>query len=365
MIIHSDFAGGNIKTVRRSGNEVYLENELRDSGQDWFYWAFCVEDAAGQTVTFRFQENRLGYFGPAVSHDLVNWKWLSETDKSRHSFLYGKNSFTYTFGKDENRVFFAHSMLYHPDRFLRFAAAHGLEVSEFCRSRKGRSVPYTVFGCGKRSVILTARHHACESTGSYVLEGVLSELLRDPLPDAKVLCVPFVDYDGVIDGDQGKARRPHDHNRDYDKNQPSIYPETAEIRRYADEHGCHCGFDFHSPWHIGDVNDCMFIVQNSFEKADRLDAFGKLLESEMTEKAFRYRHENDYPFMHGWNLKSNNFSQYMISRPENVLAFTLETAYFGTQQNRVDQKNLTVSGRCFAKALRKYIENYGATEKIF
>ena len=355
MEISKNFIGGNIKVIRRTGNEIYLENELRDTGQDWFYWAFCAEGAAGQTVTFRFQDNRLGYFGPAVSQDLVNWTWLSDTDTSRHFFLYGQNSFTYTFGKDEDRVFFAHSMLYHPDRFLKFAAAHRLKVSEFCRSRKGRSVPCVLSGSGKNSIILTARHHACESTGSYLLEGMLSELLENPLPDTRVLCVPFVDYDGVVDGDQGKARRPYDHNRDYDKNQPSIYPETAQIRRYADEYGCHYSFDFHSPWHLGEINDCMFIVQNSFEKADRLDAFGKLLESEMTEKAFGYRHENDYPFMHGWNLKSTNFSQYMISRQENILAFTLETAYFGTTENPVNAERLTASGRCFANALRKYM----------
>ena len=63
MEISKNFIGGNIKVIRRTGNEIYLENELRDTGQDWFYWAFCAEGAAGQTVTFRFQDNRLGYFG--------------------------------------------------------------------------------------------------------------------------------------------------------------------------------------------------------------------------------------------------------------------------------------------------------------
>ena len=59
------------------------------------------------------------------------------------------------------------------------------------------------FGDGNQSVILTSRHHACESTGTYVLEGVLAELIENPIPDTKVFCVPFVDYEGVIRGDQG------------------------------------------------------------------------------------------------------------------------------------------------------------------
>ncbi len=37
MILHKHFAGGN----RESGNDIYLENEQRDSGADWFYWGFA------------------------------------------------------------------------------------------------------------------------------------------------------------------------------------------------------------------------------------------------------------------------------------------------------------------------------------
>lgn len=67
---------------------------------------------------------------------------------------------------------------------------------------------------------MTARHHACESTGNYVLEGVLEELIKSLPNNLSVMCVPFVDYDGVVNGDQGKNRFQHDHNRDYDKNVP-------------------------------------------------------------------------------------------------------------------------------------------------
>ena len=67
-------------------------------------------------------------------------------------------------------------------------------------------MPYVTFGEGERTLLLTARHHACESTGSYVLEGVLDTLLREPIPNTRVICVPFVDYDGVIDGDQGPEK---------------------------------------------------------------------------------------------------------------------------------------------------------------
>ena len=80
MRIHKNFAGGNIVVKSIEGDTVYLENELRDTTEDWFYWAFCVEGAESKTLTFKMQPNRLGYFGPAVSHDYENWHWLDSLE---------------------------------------------------------------------------------------------------------------------------------------------------------------------------------------------------------------------------------------------------------------------------------------------
>ena len=276
MKIHNDFIGGNICVKSIEGNMITLENELRDSNE-WFYWAFCVEGAEGEELTFRMQKNRVGYWGPAVSHDLKEWHWLGSHDG---------DGFTYRFGSDEKKVYFAHDMLYHPERFFEFLDEYGIKSDELCKSRKGRSVPYLSFGKGEKSIILTARHHACESTGSYVLEGVLRALIEAPIPNTSVCCVPFVDYDGVIDGDQGKGRNPHDHNRDY--TDAPIYPEVAEIIKYAALNGCHLGFDFHSPWHKGGENDNIFIVRKMIEKQERFDRFADGLEKELAAVSIKY-----------------------------------------------------------------------------
>lgn len=342
--IHSDFIGGNICVKSIDGDVITLKNELRDS-QEWFYWAFCIEGAEGRELTFHMQNNRLGYFGPAISHDLKSWQWLGSSDK---------NSFTYRFGADERRVYFAHNLLYHPDHFFDFLKENGLRANELCKSRKGRSVPYLTLGTGDRSIILTARHHACESTGSYVLEGVLRELINAPIENTRILAVPFVDYDGVIDGDQGKGRAPHDHNRDYTEN--PIYPEVAEIIKYADHYGCHLGFDFHSPWHKGGENDNIFIVRNRIEKQDRYELFADLLQKELSYTSIFYAKENDHPPMTGWNQPSPNFSYTMNLRKECDLAFSLETAYFGTENNKISTDMLISLGKSFAKAIKNYIE---------
>lgn len=41
--------------------------------------------------------------------------------------------------------------------------------------------------------------------------------------------------------------------------------------------------------------------------------------------------------------------------PENDIAFTLETAYFGTSENKFSQEKRVALGRCFAEAIREYL----------
>jgi len=348
--IHSDFIGGNICVKSIHGDVITLENELRDS-TEWFYWAFCVENAEGHELTFNMQKSRLGYFGPAVSHDLKEWHWLGKSCG---------DSFSYCFGQDENKVYFAHNMLYHPDHFFDFLREYNLCATELCKSRKGRSVPCLKLGEGEKSIILAARHHACESTGSYVLEGVLRELIDAPIENTSILAIPFVDYDGVIDGDQGKYRTPHDHYLDYTEN--PIYPEVDAIIKYADHYGCHLGFDFHSPWHKGGENDNIFIVRNRIEKLNRYERFADILQKELSRTDIVYSKKNDHQPMTGWNQPSPNFGYTMNLRKECDLAFSLETAYFGTENNKISTDMLISLGKSFAKAIKNYMkvtkENY-------
>lgn len=343
--IHGNFIGGNISVKEISGDVVFLENELRDTQGDWFYWAFCVEGAQGRRLTFNMQGTRLGYWGPAVSHDLEAWHWLDICDG---------DSFTYCFGEKENKVYFAHNMLYHPARFYSLCDRLNLKAEELCKSKKGREVPCLNIGNGEKSIIFTARHHACESTGNYVLEGVISELVKSPIENTRILVVPFVDYDGVVDGDQGKSRIPHDHNRDYIDS--PIYPEVRAICNYMEKYSCHYGFDLHSPWHKGGVNDKIFIVRNLIEKEAAFDSFSSLFEAEITEKSMKYFKKDDFPPCTKWNQPSTSFGYTTNNRPDCRLAFTLESTYFGEQDNKVSGEKLVELGKCFARAMKKYVE---------
>lgn len=346
MKISSDFIGGNIIVEKQDGDTVYLLPDLRDSTENWFYWAFCVSGAKGETVTFDFcDKNVIGYYGPAVSSDFKNWEWLGKTDE--------RSRFAYTFAGNEP-IYFAHNMPYLPEKFFRFCDENNLKPETLCISEKGREVPCLKFGSGEKNIILTSRHHACESTGTYVLQGVLTELINEMPRDISVLCVPFVDYDGVVDGDQGKARAPHDHNRDY-LPEP-IYATTRAIKDFADKNGVFMAFDFHSPWHMYGRNDAVFIVHNDFNDREEVQAFSELFKKYSDADTLGYDGKDDIESGQEWNSMGDkpNFAAQMAKRGK--MAFTLETAYFGREDYIFCEEKAIHTGVAFAKALKEYLK---------
>ncbi len=349
MIISKDFPGGNIEVVSIEGDSARLANELRDTTSDWFYWAFRVRGAAGRTVTFDFSPKPgIGYWGPAVSHDLKAWAWGGAVSEDRMSF-------TYAFGPDEDDVYFCHDLLYSADRFTRFAASHGLKVGALCVSGRGVEQPLAELGEGDEVLFLTSRHHACESTGTYVMEGILSEFSERPLPGMKVLAAPFMDMDGVMAGDQGKSRGPHDHNRDYTES--PLYPSVRAVKALAERENVTYMFDLHSPWHLGNENDTPFLVRKNIDLRPAEVRFGELFEAECRRDpaAFQYRTEHDIDVNIGWNQDSKISSScagFFSHRPGMRLCCTLETAYFGQPGNVASQDGLLRLGRCMARAIR-------------
>ena len=129
----------------------------------------------------------------------------------------------------------------------------------------------------------------------------------------------------------------------------------GDVAAYAEEHGVHFAFDLHSPYHKGGTNDHIFIVRNMPEKLPRFDAFSEILQGEITPDAMSYVKENDFPPCTRWNQPGPTFGYTTNSRPECHLAFTLESTYFGTPDNKVSQSRLIALGRCFARAVRKYV----------
>ena len=321
--VDTELPAGNAIVEKIDGNTVRLKQDLRDSGL-WFYWAFRVKGAAGRTVRFEFTDKRwggpVGVRGPVVSKDGGRTFSYPLDGKSR------TDGFTYTFGADENDVLFYECHPYVRANWDEFVAKHSASLGKrfvaetLCKSRKGASVPCARFGCigakPSHRIFMSARHHCSETTASWVLEGVAEAFLADDglgrwlRENVELMMVPFVDYDGSQAGDQGKVRKPHDHNRDYSE---FIYPETKAITQWIARHAngkLDMFIDVHCPWIRGKYNEWVYTPWKDPKILPDVASekrFSELLE-QLQCGTMRYRAADDLPFGKEWN-KGVNYAQ--------------------------------------------------------
>jgi len=372
--IDSGFPGGNGVVDRIDGDRVFLHQELRDTEGFWFYWHFRVRGAAGRTLTFTFTEGApVGVRGAAVSRDDGGtWTWESGQ-------VFTQDSFTHTFAPGEHTLRFSFGMPYtaaHWDRFLaRLGARPGVRPGILCTSRKGR--PVEVLRLEPPSseprflAVVTCRHHCCEMMANDVLEGLIEAFLADDACGRRLrrtlslLVVPFVDKDGVEDGDQGKNRVPRDHGRDYDDK--PIYPETKTVRDLiAQERGGRelIGIDLHCPWIRGEWNELIYQVGCSGAAAwEAQQRFGVALEKARTGP-LPYTAASNLPFGAAWNTDSNynqgrGFSKWVSGLPRVALATSFEIPYANAGGVEVNAASARAFGCDLARALDHFL---GATQ---
>jgi len=292
--VRSDYPGGNIKIekIDEAAGVVELKPDYRDTPW-YFHWDFTISGAAGRKLKFRFASKKevLSSLGPAISRDGgKTWRWLNNDGRRHEPF----NAFDYTFAADENETRFAVSIPYTQadwDKAAeRWRGKDGVEFGVLCKSQSGKRdtellrIPCRRPGGAKWLFAYTARHHACETTASYVMEGAIDEILSGS-PEAEWLrdnadCVfiPFMDKDGVEDGDQGKNRRPHDHNRDYVQGIYTSVKAFKELIVKESQERKIVFTDLHSP-HVRSFKECPEqdhpFTFDSFipEKNERLEDF--------------------------------------------------------------------------------------------
>ena len=321
--VDGELPAGNVIVDGVKGDVVKLRQDLRDSGM-WFYWAFRVRGAAGRTVKFDFTDKTwggpVGVRGPVVSKDGGKTFSYPLDGKSK------SDGFTYTFGAGENDVYFYECHPYLRANWDAFVAKNAsalgkrFVVERLCKSRKGEDVPRARFGCidckPRYRIFMSARHHSSETMANWVLEGVGEAFLADDelgewlRGNVELMMVPFVDYDGAQAGDQGKVRKPHDHNRDYSE---FLYPETKAITEWI---GKHAGgrldifIDVHCPWVRGKYNEWLYTPWKDPKILPDVAAehrFSQLLEK-LQCGSMRYRAADDLPFGKEWN-KGVNYAQ--------------------------------------------------------
>ncbi len=370
--IDADFPGGNIIVESLSETTAKIRPDLRDTQGSWFYWCFRVRGAEGRTIRFEFTaHDPVGVRGPAISTDGGwTWRWLGrDADTSDCAF-------TYSFSPGEREVIFGMATLYtqrHLERFLSELPGRSLlQDRTLCITRKGREVPAFILGevaSVRHRVIITARHHCCEMIASYELEGILEamtgsdELGRWYQQNVAAFVVPFVDRDGVEDGDQGKNRRPRDHNRDYDRE--SVHVETAAMRKQLPEwlagRQLDAFLDLHCPGIRGNMNEHIYQVGSPFPEIwAQQRRFAQCLER-VRSGPIPYQASFDLPFGQSWNVPANNSAgmtsgQYAASQLKARLSGTIELPYANSSGVEVTCETARAFGRDVAKALRAYLE---------
>ncbi|MDR1270612.1 MAG: hypothetical protein LBK82_13905 [Planctomycetaceae bacterium] len=384
--IDTDFPGGNIKVLGIDGDTVKLQQDLRDTAGSWFYWSFRIRGAEGRILNFVFTEGVIGARGPAVSTDGgLTWRWLGDLG-------FSATKFQYRFGTKEKEVFFSQGMSYTEKDLNRFLEKHknnpNLKIETLCKTKKGRNVELLRIFDNKKTpdfkVFLSSRHHCAEMTATYSLEGIIETVLSDTddgrwfREHVDFFIVPLVDKDGVEDGDQGKNRKPHDHNRDYiQRIHESVQAITEQVPKWLDDKPLFY-LDMHCPWLRGGsnpphiekgTNEYVYFVgidpkefefgENSWKGVQR---FGTILEKER-KGTIPYRALNNLPFGVSWNTSNNKKTanlqkcdEWGATLPNVVFASAIEIPFANAERVVVDTNSAKVLGHDLARAIRIYLE---------
>lgn len=367
------FPGGNIivDDVQTRGNRVVatIRQDLRDTEGHWFYWYFRVRGAAETTVRFQFTDGKaIGVYGPAISLDgAATWTWLGAESVDGESF-------TYAFPSDAHDVRFSVGIPYVENDLARWLAARPagphLAVDKLCDSEKGRAVERirlgNLGGDAKHKVLVTCRHHCCEAVSSFVLEGLMDAVLA-PTPqgdwlrdNVEIWAIPFVDKDGVEDGDQGKNRRPHDHNRDYEA---GLYAPVRALRSQVPQWAAgrlRVALDLHCPYLNGISDETIYMVGSKPPAVwQEQMAFSQILHR-LQSSPLPFDPKDNMPYGQGWNTDQNyrqgkSFGQWAGEIPGMRLTTTLEFPYANVSGKVVSANRARHFGRDVAAALQEYL----------
>lgn len=368
--IYTDIEAGNLIIDKIRNDSIWVRPDLRTTNGDWFYWNFAVNNAKDKKLTFIFpsetEKPNMQYLtsrGPALSLDGGwVWSWLNEMED------WGR-SFTYTF-KTDKEVRFSMAMPYTRRNFIRFIEPYLSDKNTLLDtigiSESNRPIDRLTLKpkCGeiKHKVLITSRMHACEMMGSYVLEGIIMHYFTDEWlkSNVEIGIIPFVDIDGVENGDQGKNKNGRDHNRDYTES--SIYYASQALRNWIPswaENKLTVAIDIHCPWIRYGPNETIFIIGNENPIIDReIKRFCKQLrmqnngELKVSDKIYMDYISTTSP--------GKSLLQHITQRNLNLginLALALEFPYAANENQTVTQKNAQLFGIDIAKALKVYLKN--------
>ncbi len=236
------------------------------------------------------------------------------------------------------------------------------KCSEIGVSTAGRSFLRISNCCGSESekrkgCYLFARQHAAETSGAWVLDGILRRLaeLNVTFP---VWCVPFADIDGVVEGNYGKDSFPQDINRAWGPYAPMRHENMVMIQdlnlwklRVIPEESAI--FDFHSP---GAAEKGVYSFLQKAVPADSrfyhwIQETGRALQPYSHEEFVKY---GKYKKFAAWG-DFYNLSEFAFNTLDISFA-SIETSYYEAGQQILEIKDYRKIGAIFAERLVSYLQ---------
>jgi len=193
--------------------------------------------------------------------------------------------------------------------------------AEADRARRGRPGAY-----------IMARQHSGETPGSWVLDGILRAVAGEE-PGERLRridwwIVPFVDLDGVVEGNYGKDSLPIDFNRAWARMpmRPEVAAIQKDIRYFAQDRTRRLVVDLHAPGG-GETNLYQMHCRKDRPKAERTasQSFNSYFSAQFPEQSpDRLGVEPKYASR--WDL-GHSLSSWTWDELDNTLGVTIETAY--------------------------------------
>lgn len=267
--VDANFPGGGVDHVRWEGNTLYFHAPLDNSPQSLWYF-FRIQGGAGEKLTLIQQglERVLGVresrgYQPVVPvwKDGEDGAW-HRVDESTIVYTQEPLQFQFAIEPSQTVCYVAFCYPYLKKNWDAFAAAlpQGYVQHDVIGETKagrpfGRWLIRSPKAKPEKLIVLSARQHAGEVSGSYVLEGLLKRLTdgsgeMEALLEKVAVCVfPIMDLDCVEEGRYGKDQSPTDFNRDWrwKPYHPEIQNVYREVERLSETYEIFWAMDLHAP----------------------------------------------------------------------------------------------------------------------
>jgi murein tripeptide amidase MpaA len=234
-----------------------LEYDVNASICHWFH--FKLENASDQEVTFRilnYAESMFGYnslMKPVYSYDTENWSHIDNvrirsaftfTQKFEQDTVWIASSIPYKYSELEEYLELIEELPYVERETLGSSSdGHRLEILTITDQSTAPE--------SKQTVWITTGHHGSETSGMWVVRGMIDHILSNPgLRRNYVWKInPMMNPDGVVEGYTRYDSDGRDLNREWDDGlemEPEIALVNEAMQEWLDENEIDLLADFHS-----------------------------------------------------------------------------------------------------------------------